>query len=489
MRSRLPVHALVALMVLPAGVSAENPSPPKNIRVNDPSTDRFPNITQLEPSLAVFGSNVVVGWNDSGHSQGKRNGLGFALGYGFSSDGGATFTDAGALDGGGINGSNWGADATLAVDRAGNFYFGRFAFISSSPNTGTTAGVTVHKSTDGGATFRQTLPPFRSSGGSDKPFLTVDNTGGPRDGTIYVTWTNTGGDLTIMLSRSTDGGATFSSPIAVSPTTGLHQYAMPAIGPNGEVFVTWYELDTDRIFLRKSVDGGATFGPTALVIAVDQIGSASICSKTSRSGLKGDIRASNIPIIAVDTTSGPSRGNVYIVIASAPVVGGRDMADVYLLRSTDGGATWDSPRRLNDDATTNDQWLPFVTVAPSGVVGTMWYDRRLDSNNLLIDVFMSVSADGGSSFGPNFRITDVSFPVPQLNPNFDPLAASDCYMGSYNFMVADANSFYLAWTDNRLIASGVPDPNIFFAKVLIDIELGPPAIVTRPRHSHVLLPR
>ncbi len=100
----------------------------------------------------------------------------------------------------------------------------------------------------------------------------------------------------------------------------------------------------------------------------------------------------------------------------------------------------------------------------------MWYDRRSDDRNLLIDVYMTVSTDGGSSFSRNFRITDVAFPVPDLFPtNFDPRAASACYMGSYNFMVADEHHFYLAWTDNRLVASGKPDPNIFFAKIPVPI--------------------
>lgn len=120
--------------------------------------------------------------------------------------------------------------------------------------------------------------------------------------------------------------------------------------------------------------------------------------------------------------------------------------------------------RLNDDTTTNDQWLPFVAVAPNGLVGVMWYDRRLDPDDSLIDIFMTTSSDGGVSFAPNVRITDVSFPPPGLNLKlgFPPCT---CYMSSYNYMVADDQNFYLVWTDNRIVSSGLVDPNIFFAKV------------------------
>ena len=120
--------------------------------------------------------------------------------------------------------------------------------------------------------------------------------------------------------------------------------------------------------------------------------------------------------------------------------------------------------RLNDDATTNDQWLPFVVVAPNGAVAVSWYDRRLDPQNLLIDVFMRISTDGGASFGPNLKITEVSFPPPGLNLKLD-FPPYSCYFSSYNFMAADTRNFYVVWTDNRMVTSDTVDPNIFFAKI------------------------
>jgi len=425
-------------------------SPLRNILVNDPTEDSFPNITQVEPSIAVFGSNVAVGWNDSGHSVGRIRGVGFGIGYGFSTDGGSTFTDAG-----GLGGSNWGADPTLAVDRAGNFYFARLDL---------GRGIAVYKSTDGGITFGQPVSASPGLRVQDKSFIAVDNTGGPFDGNVYVSWTNPSSNiLTIMFSRSTDSGASFSTPMPLSPA-GRYQGSMPAIGPNGEIYVVWLDLGSNQILLRESIDGGLTFGSQVLVATANPIGSFGRCPGRS---LKGDIRPAPFPIISVDKSGGPFEGNVYVAFSSDPDGSGPDMADVFLSYSTDGGKTWSLPIRLNDDRTTNDQWLPFVAVAPNGAVGVMWYDRRLDPENLLIDVFMTISTDGGASFGMNFRITEVSFPVPPLNPNFDPLS-SNCNIGDYIFMVADANSFYLAWTDNRIITSGVPDPNIFFAKVPVE---------------------
>src|SRR5450756_2285718 len=72
------------------------PIPPKNVLVNDRATDIAPYIAQREPTLAVFGSHIVVGWNDERYRLSKtKGGIDSSMGYAFSTDGGSTFTDAG----------------------------------------------------------------------------------------------------------------------------------------------------------------------------------------------------------------------------------------------------------------------------------------------------------------------------------------------------------------------------------------------------------
>jgi hypothetical protein len=104
----------------------------------------------------------------------------------------------------------------------------------------------------------------------------------------------------------------------------------------------------------------------------------------------------------------------------------------------------------------------------------MWYDRRLDPGNLLIDVYTAQSLDGGHTFGPNERVTDVSFGLPAW---LDPYV--DCYMGDYNSLVGTASAFHLVWGDNRnLNQSGDPQPDVYTDTVAAGVPLVPTATPT-----------
>jgi Bacterial Ig-like domain (group 2) len=454
------VSKTIAINVMPQWAGAP---PPTNVLVNDANKGSVPDIAQREPSIAVFGAHIVVGWNDRTIAFGQTlRGIKSGVGYGFSIDGGATFRDAGE-----VGSSHWGSDPSVAVDRSGNFYFGLFDLL---PGSSTIDRVAVFKSTDGGATFLQSASASgnvdNQSGINDKPTVVVDNTGGRFDGNVYASWALAKGVLNILFSRSTDGGASFSSPIQLSDGTS-DNLSIPVVGPAGEVYVAWVDQaqlpQSGNIFVRKSTDGGVSFAQAVLVATVIPAGeleadTQQYCGRV----LKGSLSAGRAPIIAVDRSGGPNSGTVYVVFSSHGA--GNDRADVYLTRSSDGGATWSTPSRLNDDATANDQWMPFVAVAPNGSVAVSWYDRRLDDQNLLIDLFMRISTTGGASFGPNLKITGVSFPPPGIDRTLG-VPQYTCYMSSYNWIAADAANFYLVWTDNRRVRSSMIDPNIFFAKL------------------------
>src|SRR5262245_65076446 len=155
--------ALTGRPALPSGTAggAAAPAVPsanlKNIRVNNPSLDthQLDQTTQSETAIAVAGSHVAVGYNDSQQSGLFLTAGSSITGYSYSADGGAHFTDGGALPNTPefVNlGDPW-----LASNRGGDMYFSNLAFDIFNLN----GDVAVAKSADGGKTWGTPVPVFR----------------------------------------------------------------------------------------------------------------------------------------------------------------------------------------------------------------------------------------------------------------------------------------------------------------------------------------
>lgn len=493
---------------------------PLDVRVNNPSTDdlTLPAFTQNEPTVAFSPSTgtICAAWNDSAQFLDE----GSVVGYGRSTDGGASFTDLFFMPPPVEDFLNLGApNATLTLgDPVNAFRAASDEFLYSSLAFDLDLDISLigvyHSSDDcetwdttdvtAGGTFRTVLPGLDVFNGvQDKPWMTVDNTGGDFDGHIYVCWTEffSTGFVTgtrILFRRSINGGETWPPAIQLSPGDDTVQGCNIAIGPNGEVYVAWeryVDSSTAEIRISRSDDGGATFAlNNVLVASLNQLGDA----RATCFGLRvlgGDIRINEFPSLAVNQLN----GHVYVAYASRPTIRGRltsDKADVFLARSTDQGASW-SGVKVNDDRTTRDQFFPVVRWAnpdpdefPDGIVKVAFYDRRLDSANYRIDLFAAESINSGVSFLSNTRVSDVSFLPYRTNPNIDAIFR-DCYMGDYNDMVAADqdgddlhDSFYIVWGDNREMVRlptrrRTPDPNVYFdeqpliASCLLDFDPDP----------------
>ncbi len=120
-----------------------------NVRVNNPANDthQTDQTTQSETSVAVSGQNVAVGYNTSQHALLLLTAGGDLTGYGYSTDGGQTFTDGGVIPNapGNVNlGDPW-----LATDASGTMYYSTLTIQGGTGNL----LVGVSHSTDGGKTW------------------------------------------------------------------------------------------------------------------------------------------------------------------------------------------------------------------------------------------------------------------------------------------------------------------------------------------------
>lgn len=102
------------------------------------------------------------------------------------------------------------------------------------------------------------------------PVTTCDLSGGPNHGTIYINWSdqrNGADDTDVWLSKSTDGGFTWSAPVRVNNDNTTRQQFftwMTIDQATGYLWFVFYDrrnyndMRTD-VFMAVSKDGGATF--------------------------------------------------------------------------------------------------------------------------------------------------------------------------------------------------------------------------------------
>ena len=267
-----------------------------------------------------------------------------------------------------------------------------------------------------------TVMPFE-----DKPWTAVDRgAGSPHRGNVYVAWTrfdvygsaDPSHRSTIWFARSRDGGRSFQPPFRISDDTGdakdgdgTLEGAVPAVGPNGEVYVVW--AGPKGLSFDRSDDGGWTFGKDLLIGALT--GGWDI-------PVPGIERHNGMPATAVDLSTGPNRGTLYVNFIDER----NGDTDVFLLASRDGGRTWAAPVRVNDDPKGAAQMFSWMAVDPAdGAINMVFHDRR-GQPGTITGLTLARSVDGGKTF--------VNHPVP-VEP-FDCCAASS-FVGDYNGL--DAN--------------------------------------------------
>lgn len=300
----------------------------------------------------------------------------------------------------------WG-DPTIMADNNNNFYF----FHLSNP-TATSGGtwidrIVCQKTSNLGSTWTDgTYTGKNGNKKQDKQWSAFDK----NTNTIYLTWTqfdvygsaNPLNKSIIRFSKSIDFGATWSEALKINTVDGgclddsnTVEGAVPAVGPNGEVYVSW--ASPNKIVFKKSIDFGATWPSSETEIAT---------SPGWDFMIEGLDRTNGLPITACDLSSSAYNGTIYVNWADQR--NGANDTDIFLSKSTNGGATWSAPFRVNDDVAGKQQFLSWMTIDQiTGYIYIVFYDRRnhIDTNT---DVYLAYSTNGGATF-TNKKISETSF--------------------------------------------------------------------------------
>jgi hypothetical protein len=334
--------------------------------------------------------------------------------------------------------------------------------------------------------------------------LLPDGQPNPNYGNEYVTFTqlypagqfpgdptSTGGGA-IMLAVSTDDGQTWQLRLQPQAGTGIpvtvigpndpyftgeaplgltgQNYAQESVGPEGDLYVSYYMFGWFAVI--HSTNAGETFTSVDLQNSDglpfnSGIYVGNISADTGAAGPTNDFRT----LPSRDIIADPTRpGTLYVAEAvetdnadGVPL----DYGDIFFARSTDYGITWTSTfdvggqpaELLNDDnggfpsnggadQVADGQAMPQMAIDAQGDLAVIWYDTRHDPNNHLLDVYGTVSTDGGKTFSANFRITTDSFDA-DAGQFTDAEGQTTDFLGDrIGLSVADGTA-YATWTDTN----------------------------------------
>jgi hypothetical protein len=370
-----------------------------------PQTGNLFKNSEVEPYIAVnprFPLNLIGVWQQDRWSNGGSQGLG----TGVSFDGGVTWRQSylpysRCAGGNAANGGDYNRASDPWVSFSPNGVAHQMA-LSVSGESFTPSGVSamlVSRSTDGGLTWSPTITLIRDAGAqffNDKNSITAD----PTDSRyVYAIWDRlvdsggVGGGPT-LLARSVDNGKTWQ------PTKPIYDP-----GPD-----------------KQTIGNQIVVLPSGVVInlftQIDQITGASFYA-IIRSTDKGQTWsqpvkiADDLSIGATDPeTAAPIRdgagigsiavgkkGELYVTWADARFSGGtRD--GIAFSRSVDGGLSWSAPAQINRVASVQ-AFTPSVHVRRDGTIGITHYDLRsntTDATTLPTDYWLLRSKDGGNTW-------------------------------------------------------------------------------------------
>jgi len=270
-------------------------------------------------------------------------------------------------------------DAKIVADSSGKIHV---VWVNNAPGNNE---IYYKRSEDGGTTWSASQRLTWHSAESRSPAIAIDSSG-----TINIVWTDRrSGNGEIYHRASTDGGVTWTTPKRLTWTSGSSVVPSITIDADDMIHVVWADYTpgvTDIFYKRSTTPGGTAWN------------SAKRLSWTSD--------YSEVPAIAAISSSG-------ILVVWADYTPDHVSPDLYIKRSTDGGATWTTSKRMT--WTSGYSFNPAMAIDSSDIIHLVWSDW----GELKPGIYHKSSQDGGSAWSAieNVTLRSGAFPSIAIDSN------------------------------------------------------------------------
>jgi len=379
----LAIAILLLVPMLSVISDSQVPSFGRNVMVNLPNQ-----YDQGVPELAVSLDGVIyVVWVEYGNGD---DDIIFAK----SVDGGVSFCCYRRVNDDTLNASQTYASVAVGIDGSIHVSWRDYRndldreFVPGGGIDGVNdADIYYSMSDDGGSTFSPNVKVNDDTGHFQTThmhrFIVVDHSG-----KVHIAWSDyRNGDSEVYYANSVDGGLTFNVNLRISDGNGTASEPSIASSQFGDIHIVWTdgrnESAGERIFLSISTDGGESFGENLMI------------DKSN-----GQLGQLDPEVSAAGTTVGVSW---YDAVEDK----------VFVSISQDGGATFSQPERPSNSSSLVPELEPSVFVNESGYVAVSWRDRRTND----YDIYFSESYDFGQTFGTDVRVNDDATTDNQYQPS------------------------------------------------------------------------
>ena len=375
-------------------------------------------------------------------------------------------------------------------------------WVGTYANPGGVKGATIND----GKEFKQSVIVAKGSSApnllgkfNDKTAIEADRTSSSCRGNVYFAWSQfTGnGGVAIMMSRSTDHGVTFSTPMKVSASIHDVQFPDISVTNNGHVYITFRQFGAqgqqgDAVDIVGSTDCGGTFSPPRVLTSFSAMGVTDLDTSGGSARDCGDAPAckSGFTFFRADSgsrsTADQAAKNELVHVTYEAIVPGSEVSTgttfgwanasgaggqsaIYYLSFNGATGAIATPATPIDLVPVGQQLFPDLSV-DAGVIHALWWDSRNDKNNTRssfrqrpvgndatgnvassLDVYAATRPVSGDAWTSAVRLSDVT-----TNPNFEQFGGRTVpFAGDYLWIDSKAGVTYGTWTDWRDTVGGV----------------------------------